>query len=59
MIRAEIGLKNRQIINETYSFPKLNIFFLNCIISQRSWSVLNHVFGKLKLIYATKLFIFL
>jgi hypothetical protein len=31
---------------------KLNIFFLNCTISQRSWSVLNHVFGKLKLIYA-------
>jgi hypothetical protein len=26
MIRAEIGLKNRQIINETYSFRVINTF---------------------------------
>jgi hypothetical protein len=30
MIRAEIGLKNRQIINETYSFRCFLIYFKIC-----------------------------
>jgi hypothetical protein len=28
MIRAEIGLKNRQIINETYKFVRRHIFVI-------------------------------